>query len=234
MSQRVFVSVIIPAMDEENAIGKVVKELVELSDESGRVISEIIVCDNGSTDNTRDNALKAGAKVVSQPIPGYGIACLTALGEVSPLCEVILFVDGDYSSNTQQALRLLSGIEKGDDLAIGSRTLGNIEKGALTPAQRFGNWLAAKLIRILYGKTVTDLGPFRAVKKPALDKLKMRDKTFGWTVEMQVKAIKEGMQVSEYPVDSTVRIGQSKISGTIKGTVLAGVGIISTIFKLYF
>ena len=176
-------------------------------------------------------ALIAGAQVVTQKRPGYGIACLTAIAKLPP-CDIVLFVDGDDSCFIQQALPLLEGIVSGADLTIGSRALGKIEKGALTTPQLFGNWLSGQLIHLFWQKKVTDLGPFRAIKHSSLIALNMQDKTFGWTVEMQVKAIIQGMSVSEHPVDSKVRIGHSKISGTIKGSIKAGIGILSMIAKL--
>ncbi len=228
------VSVIVPALNEEDAITKVITALLSLeSAEKERVVDCIIVCDNGSTDITCANAVKAGAYVVQHPLRGYGIACLTAI-EHLPECDIVLFVDGDDSCYVPQAMRLLDGIVQGDEIAIGSRNLGIIEPGALTFPQRFGNWLAAKLIYLFWRYRLTDLGPFRAIRLSALKELNMQDKTFGWTVEMQVKAIIQKKIMHEYPVDSKVRIGTSKISGTINGAIKAGVGILSMIAKLRF
>lgn len=226
------VAVVIPALNEENAIGVVVGNLMELMFAENKVIDNIIVCDNGSTDNTADTARSFGAHVVKQNIPGYGIACLTAMAEL-PACDIVLFVDGDDSCFIEQALSLLEGIVNGDHLAIGSRTLGTIEKGALTGPQIFGNWLSSFLITLFWRQKITDLGPFRAIRFSSLQSLNMMDKTFGWTVEMQVKAIIHGMKVSEYSVDSKVRIGESKISGTVSGSIKAGIGILSMIAKLF-
>lgn len=223
---------IIPALNEELAIKKVVSQLLALRSNEQQVIDEVIVCDNGSTDSTAQVAAEAGAVVVRQDIPGYGIACLTAM-ERLPKCDIVLFVDGDDSCFAEQALPMLEGIVNGDDLAIGSRNLGHIEKGALTSTQMFGNWLSSHLITLFWGQKITDLGPFRAMRRDSLMAISMQDKTFGWTVEMQVKAIICGMQVSEYSVDSKVRIGESKISGTLSGSVKAGIGILSMIAKLY-
>lgn len=225
------VTVVIPALNEEQAIGKVVSELRSLRADEKPVIDDIIVCDNGSTDDTAKVACSHGAKVVVQPQPGYGIACQTALQAIQST-DVVLFVDGDDSCFIAQAVDLLNGIKSGDDLAIGSRVLGRIQKGALTPAQRFGNWLAARLIRFFWHLQVTDLGPFRAIRFESLQRIRMQDQTFGWTVEMQIKAAQYGLTTHEYAVDSKVRIGTSKISGTIKGTILAGIGILSMIAKL--
>ena len=230
-----FVSVVIPALDEEEAITKVVASLNDLRNQDGTsVIDEIIVCDNGSTDDTATNAQQAGAKVVYQSEPGYGIACLTAMQEISHNCDIVLFVDGDDSCYAHQAMDLLELITLGHDLAIGSRVKGNIEKYALTPVQRFGNALASFLIRTLWREDVTDLGPFRAIRKTCLDHIHMEDKTFGWTIEMQIKCIQAGLSVHECAVDSKQRIGVSKISGTIKGSIKAGIGILGMIARLWW
>jgi len=226
------VSVVIPALNEEQAIGIVVKQLCELQSGNQTIIDHIMVCDNGSTDTTAQVAKAAGASVIYQALPGYGIACMTALAELPP-CGIVLFVDGDDAAFIEQAIPLLQGIIDGDDLAIGSRALGIIEPGALTKPQLFGNWLSSHLITLFWGQKITDLGPFRAIRSSALAIINMEDKTFGWTVEMQVKAIIHGLKVSEYPVDSKVRIGESKISGTVKGSIKAGIGILSMILKLF-
>lgn len=226
------VCVVIPALNEEQAIDIVVRNLVNLNINKQAVIDHIIVCDNGSTDNTESVAIAAGAQVVKQSIPGYGIACLTAI-EHLPNCDIVLFVDGDDSCIISQGISLLEGISRGADLTIGSRTLGKAAVGALTGPQVFGNWLSSYLITLFWGQKITDLGPFRAIRYSSLKSLQMADKTFGWTVEMQVKAIICGMDVREYPVDSKVRIGESKISGTVSGSVKAGIGILSMIGKLY-
>ena len=227
------VAVVIPALNEEEAIEVVVGNLTKLMFEESCVIDDIVVCDNGSTDNTAAVASSLGAKVVKQSIPGYGIACLTAIAEL-PSCDIVLFVDGDDSCFIEQGIALLEGIVTGDDLAIGSRSLGVIEDGALTQPQLFGNWLSSHLITLFWGQKITDLGPFRAIRSSSLRTINMMDKTFGWTVEMQVKAIIHGMQVNEYSVDSKVRIGESKISGTVSGSIKAGIGILSMIAKLFF
>ncbi|KGJ93853.1 glycosyltransferase family 2 protein [Colwellia psychrerythraea] len=233
------VSVVIPALNEEAAIGKVVTDLQALTLVSSKtlsaekVIDAIIVCDNGSSDNTANHAKAAGALVVYQAQGGYGIACQTALLHCPP-CDIVLFVDGDDSCFIKQAIPLLQGIVDGDDLAIGSRILGNVEEGALTSVQKFGNWLSGRLIELFWQQKVSDLGPFRAIRSEALQRIAMQDVSFGWTVEMQVKAAILAMKTSEYPVDSKIRIGQSKISGTVKGSILAGIGILSMIAKLRF
>ena len=226
------VVVVIPALNEELAIGHVINDLWSLcSLEQACIIDHIVVCDNGSTDKTALIADSCGAHVVFQPISGYGIACLTAIDSL-PESDIVLFVDGDRSCDISQAILLLEGIFSGDDVAIGSRTLGSMEPGSLAIPQRFGNWFAAFLIKILWNYTVTDLGPFRAIRTRSLVQMGMKDQAFGWTVEMQVKSIMLGLQMNEYPVDSVVRLGKSKISGTVKGSVSAGIGILSMIAKL--
>jgi len=228
------VACVIPALDEEAAIKKVVTALLQLEDNQGqKVIDQLVVCDNGSIDNTALESERAGAEVATEARPGYGRACLKAIAQIRD-CDFLLFVDGDDSCFSSQAVTLLEGLNNGADLSIGSRVLGRMEKGALTLPQRFGNWLAAMIIQRLWKQKVTDLGPFRAIRWASLQSLQMQDETFGWTVEMQVKAIQRGLSVEEYPVDSKVRIGQSKISGTLKGTVLAGIGILSMIFRLWW
>jgi len=227
------VAVVIPALDEEKAIGIVVRELLSLRHDGQGLIDDIVVCDNGSADSTARVAEAAGARVVFQSIAGYGIACLTAISHLT-VCDIVLFVDGDDSCFYEQALTLLEGVVTGDDLAIGSRTMGYIEPGALTHPQIFGNWLTSQLVALLWRHKISDLGPFRAIRYSSLQALGMEDKSFGWTIEMQVKAILYGMNVGEYSVDSKVRIGQSKISGTLSGSIKAGVGILSMLAKLFF
>jgi len=230
MYKNLKVSVVIPARDEEKSIGLVVEELLALQN-AQRLIDDIVVCDNGSNDLTAQRAKQAGARVVYEKKPGYGTACLTALAALDA-SDIILFTDGDHSFKAAQAIRLLDGIADGADLVIGSRVLGQIESGALTVPQAMGNRLAGFLIKCLWGVKVTDLGPYRAIRSSALDRLKMMDTAFGWTVEMQVKAIQQGLQMIEVPVDTKRRIGQSKISGTLRGSLGAGVGILSMIAKL--
>jgi len=227
------VAVVIPALDEEKAIGIVVRELLSLRHDGQGLIDDIVVCDNGSADSTARVAEAAGARVVFQSIAGYGIACLTAISHLA-VCDIVLFVDGDDSCFYEQVLTLLEGVVTGDDLAIGSRTMGYIEPGALTHPQIFGNWLTSQLVALLWRHKISDLGPFRAIRYSSLQALGMKDKSFGWTIEMQVKAILYGMNVGEYSVDSKVRIGQSKISGTLSGSIKAGVGILSMLAKLFF
>ena len=196
---------------------------------------QVVVGNNGSTDRTKEVALNAGAIVVDEPRPGYGSACLTAMAyiaksEVSP--DIVVFIDGDYSDYPEQMIELVEKINSGYDLVIGSRALGDLQKGAMTTPQLFGNWLATNLIRLIYKYNFTDLGPFRAIRYQSLLAMKMSDPDFGWTVEMQVKAAKMGLRCTEVPVDYRKRIGVSKVSGTVKGTILAGHKILWTIFKL--
>lgn len=224
------IDVVIPAFNEEGSIALVIGDIPRDR------VREIVVCNNGSTDNTEVVAQQAGAVVVQEPVPGYGRACmkgLTYLSQQIPLPDIVVFIDGDYSDYPAQLPRLVQPIEEdGVDLVIGSRVLGDLEKGAMKPAQIFGNWLATNLIRLFYHYEFTDLGPFRAIKYDRLIEMDMRDKDYGWTVEMQVKAAKQHLKTREVAVDYRKRIGQSKVSGTIKGTVLAGHKILWTIFKL--
>ncbi|MFT5084918.1 MAG: glycosyltransferase involved in cell wall biosynthesis [Lentisphaeria bacterium] len=238
MYRNLRVVAIVPALNEQKAIGKVVNQLLALGqsqnegEEAGVAwVDRVIVCDNGSNDDTAEVAKDAGATVVKQEIGGYGIACLTAMS-VMPACDIVLFVDGDDSCYIPQAEALLDGVFQGGDLIIGSRVQGEIEAGALTLPQLFGNRLAVFLINYLWKVRISDLGPFRAIRRSALDVIAMQDKRFGWTVEMQIKAIQYGLIMNETPVNSKVRIGQSKISGTIKGVIGAGLGIIGTIAKM--
>jgi glycosyltransferase involved in cell wall biosynthesis len=232
MYQNKRIATIIPARDEAEAIEPVIRGLQNLHGADGiKIIDDIVVCDNGSTDTTAAIAQKAGARVVNQVRPGYGIACLTALAETKN-ADILLFIDGDNAFQAQQAIPLIHSIANGAHLAIGSRKLGLMEKNALTIPQRFGNRLASGLIRCFWGETVTDLGPFRAISQEALQRLTMEDETYGWTIEMQIKAIQLGMTMVEHPVDTYRRLGRSKISGTVKGTIGAGIGILSMIARL--
>ena len=222
--------VIIPAYNESLSIGKVIRDIPE------GLVRDIIVCNNGSTDDTAICARKAGAIVVHESSRGYGNACLAGMKYIMarPIDahpEVVIFMDGDYSDYPEEMHLLLEPIKTGKDLVIGSRVIGQPEKGAMTVPQRFGNWLATNLISMLFGFRFTDLGPFRAIRWNKLLQLDMKDKTFGWTVEMQVKALKNQMYCTEVPVSYRKRIGKSKVSGTIKGTILAGYKILWTIFK---
>lgn len=223
------VNVIIPAYNEELSIGKV------LADIPRDIVDEIIVADNGSTDETARIASQNGATVVAEMRRGYGHACLCGIDYIKSNKErpdVIVFLDGDYSDHPEEMSLLLKPIiEDGCDMVIGSRTKGNSEKGALLPQAVLGNALATSLIKLLYGQEFTDLGPFRAIKYDKLLELDMKDKTYGWTVEMQVKAAKKKYKCAEVPVSYRKRIGKSKVTGTLGGSLKAGYKILWTIFK---
>ncbi len=225
------ISVIIPAYNEEASIGKVIHDIPKES------VQEVIVVSNASTDNTAHVAGNHGATVLEQPVMGYGNACLKGIDYLKGLPVdqkpgIVVFLDGDYSDYPQELDKLAAEIiERDFDLVIGSRALGNREKGAMMPQQLFGNWLATNLIKLFYKVNFTDLGPFRAIKYERLIELEMKDRTYGWTVEMQVKAAKRKFSCTEVPVSYRKRIGVSKVTGTIKGTVLAGYKILLTIFK---
>ena len=223
------ISVIIPAHNEAESIGLVISEI------PAGLVAEIVVVNNASTDATAARAAAAGATVLAEPVPGYGRACLCGLAYVlaqTPPPDIVVFLDGDHSDYPDQLPALLAPLLAGAaDMVIGSRALGQRERGALLPQQRFGNWLAAWLLRYRFGTTTTDLGPFRAILTPALVGLYMADTTYGWTVEMQVKAARQGLRVVEVPVRYRRRIGTSKISGTVRGTLGAGYKILGTIFR---
>ena len=226
------VAVVIPALNEALGIGGVVSGLALLETASQSVIDDIVVVDNGSTDRTPDCAREAGARVVTEPDRGYGAACLAGIAALQGP-DVVLFVDADNSVVSAEVFDLLDAHCLDAELVIGSRTLGRQEVGALTPPQRVGNWLASRLIRVLWRHPITDLGPFRAIDFAALQRLEMQDRRFGWTVEMQVKAIQRGLRVEEVPVSTRKRIGRSKISGTVSGVIGAALGIFGTIFRLW-
>ncbi len=223
------ITVIIPAFNEENAIGNVIRDI------PAGVVHKIIVVNNNSKDKTAEVAEKAGAIVLHESQQGYGYACLKGMEFVAQQTEkpeIIVFLDADYSDFPEEIVEVIRPIIEQDfDMVIGSRALGKRAKGSMTPQQIFGNWLATNLIRIFYKVNYTDLGPLRAIKYKALLSLEMEDKTYGWTVEMQLKAAKQKLKVCEVPVSYRERIGDSKISGTVKGTILAGYKILSWIFK---
>lgn len=232
MYRNLTVGAVVPARNEADNIGEVVRELLALRDGAQPLIDDFVVCDNGSTDATAQRARAEGARVVHQERPGYGIACLTAIDALEPV-DVVLFTDGDRSFEAAQCVSLIEAIAAGADLAVGSRALGRMEPGALSMAQRTGNRVAGLLIRLLWGQRVTDLGPYRAIRTDALESIDMRDKAYGWTVEMQIKAIQRDLEVVEKPVDTyRRRFGKSKVGGTVKGVVGASAGILSMLVKL--
>lgn len=219
------ISVLIPAFNEEKSIARVIKELPK------GLVDEVVVIDNGSTDATMEVALRQGTKVVEERRRGYGSACLKGLASLRET-DIVVILDGDYSDYPEQITRLVEPIAAGKaDFVIGSRMLGRLEKEALTPQQYWGNKLAVFLIYRLFGYKFTDMGPFRAIRYESFKKLNMSDKDFGWNVEMQIKALNRGLKITEVPVDYRKRIGASKISGTIPGTIKAGTKILFTIFK---
>lgn len=221
--------VIIPAFNEENAVGLVIREIPK------HLVAEIIVVNNNSNDQTAQIAKEAGATVLNENRQGYGWACLKGIDYCklqNILPDIVVFMDADHSDYPEEMSRLIKPIiEQNFDMVIGSRTLGKRERGSMTPQQIFGNWLATNLIKIFYGITYTDLGPFRAITFEKLIAMKMQDTTYGWTVEMQLKAAKMKLKVAEVPVNYRSRIGVSKVSGTLKGTIMAGYKILSWIFK---
>lgn len=234
------VSVVIPVHNEGPSIAKVVTSLKALRDpDHGQpLIDDIIVCNNGSTDGSVEQALSAGAFVVDEERLGYGYACLGAMNKLnrseSIKPNLVVFADGDHSVKASEVPLLLDALIDGSDLVIGNRIASMQEQAALSIHQRAGNYLASSLIRFIWGQKVSDLGPFRAMRYSSLMQLDMQDKRFGWTVEMQVKAIQAKMKYKEIPVTTLKRIGVSKISGTVSGTVGAALGIFGKIGELYF
>jgi glycosyltransferase involved in cell wall biosynthesis len=222
-------SVIIPVFNERDSLPLVVGDIPRA------LVSEIIVVDNASTDGTDLIAQRLPVRLVREPRRGYGSACLAgvaALAADPP--DVIVFLDGDYSDHPEEMGLLLEAVGAGADLVIGSRTLGHREPGALLPQARAGNLLSCFLIRLLYGYRYTDMGPFRAVRWDAYQRLGMRDTNFGWTCEMQVKALRQRLQIAEVPVSYRRRVGVSKITGTVSGTLRAGYKILWTIARYGF
>ena len=222
------VDVVIPAYNEEESIALVLRDLPR------HLVRRVVVADNNSTDQTARVAIAAGAEVVPAPRQGYGSACLAGLGHIRETGppRFIVFVDADHSDHADELPRLLAPLQDGRaDMVIGSRVLGQREPGALLPQARAGNVLAVWMIRVLFGHRYTDLGPFRAITWEALERLEMNDPDFGWTAEMQVKAVRHGLRICDVPVSYRKRVGRSKITGTFKGTVLAGYKIITTILR---
>ena len=224
--------VIIPALNEERSVGQVIGDIPQ------DLVTEIVVVNNGSTDSTASVASGCGATVIDEERRGYGQACLAGIDYIKNSSyppDIIVFLDGDYSDYPGEMKNLVLPItEDGYDLVIGSRTIGERQKGALLPQALVGNYVATRLIRLFYGVSFTDLGPFRAVRYDKLLSLGMRDRTFGWTVEMQVKAAKKGLRCTEIPVSYRKRIGTSKVTGTVTGSFMAGVKIIWVIFRQLF
>ena len=224
MRNEKFISVVIPALNEENAIGDVIRDLPDW-------IDQVVVADNGSRDNTAPIAQELGADVVFELEPGYGAACLKGLSAVSK-ADIIVFLDGDYSDFPEDVHKLVDPITQDThDFVLGSRSKGQVQKGALTAAQVFGNWLACFLMHLLWKTPYSDLGPFRAINAGLLQSLNMSDRNYGWTIEMQIKAHVQKARILEVPVRYRQRVGISKISGTISGTFKAGYKILATIYK---
>ena len=225
------VDVVIPALNEEASLPLVLGDLAALPDGTVR---RVVVADNGSSDGTARVARAGGAVVVEAPRPGYGSACLAGLAflRAHDPPDAVVFLDADYSDHPDELPRVVAPILADvADLVIGSRILGERERGALLPQARAGNLVACTLIRLLYRHRYTDLGPFRAIRWPALERLGMADPDFGWTAEMQVKALRRGLRVTEVPVSYRRRVGVSKITGTLRGTLLAGHKILWTVLR---
>ena len=222
------IKVIIPAYNEQDSIANVIKDIPANVD-------EIIVINNNSTDNTLNNAKQAGATVLTESQKGYGYACLKGMDYISKQKvkpDIVVFLDGDYSDYPEELTKLIKPIlDDNIDFVIGARVKKLREVGSMTPQQVFGNWLATFLMKHFFGAKFTDLGPFRAITYDKLLALKMEDKTYGWTVEMQLKALKQKLSYIEIPVNYRNRIGTSKVSGTVKGSVMAGIKILTWIFK---
>ena len=219
------ISVIIPAFNEEKSIGLVLDALPQ------ELLHEVIVVDNNSTDNTARSAIEKGARVVEEKRRGYGSACLKGISELDNP-HIVVFLDGDFSDYPEEIIKLVAPIESGEmDFVLGSRMILPESRLALLPQSRYGNQLAVFLMRLFFRHQYTDLGPFRAIRYGALQSIAMQDTNFGWTVEMQIKAVKKGLRILEIPVKYRERVGVSKITGTFSGTIKAGTKIIYTIFK---
>ncbi|MDG1811701.1 MAG: glycosyltransferase family 2 protein [Polaribacter sp.] len=225
------IKVIIPAYNEQDSIANVIQDIPSFVD-------EIIVVSNNSTDKTEENASNAGATVLKENRKGYGFACLKGMDYIAnqnTKPAIVVFLDGDYSDYPEQLTEIVNPIINDDiDFVIGARVKRLREQGSMTAPQIFGNWLATFLMKLFFGAKFTDLGPFRAIKYDKLLALKMEDKTYGWTVEMQLKALKQQLSYVEIPMKYRNRIGVSKVSGTVKGSVMAGVKILGWIFKYSF
>jgi glycosyltransferase involved in cell wall biosynthesis len=225
------ISVIIPALNEEEPIAAVVRDCLATG-----LPGEVIVVDNGSSDRTAERAQAAGAKVVSEPTPGYGRACAAGVRALSPECEIVVFLDGDGSDCPEFMAQLVDPIRRGEqDFVIGSRTRGQREPGSMNFQQVFAGRVAGWLLRLLYGVRYSDMCPFRAIRRPALETLGMKEPTYGWNLEMQMRAPRAGLRVLEVPVNHRCRTGgESKVSGTLRGTFVAGIRIMATLFRVAF
>lgn len=225
------IKVIIPAYNEADSIALVINDIPQYVD-------EVIVVSNNSTDDTERNAKNAGATVLKEPKKGYGYACLKGMSYIAKQTlkpDIIVFLDGDYSDYPEEITKIVTPIiENNIDFVLGARIKNLRESGSMTTPQIFGNWLATSLMHLFYGATFTDLGPFRAIKYQKLLALNMQDKTYGWTVEMQLKALRQQLTYKEIPIKYRNRIGVSKVSGTIKGVIFAGIKILGWIFKYLF
>jgi len=222
------VSVVIPALNEEDCIAEVVRTIPR------EIASEVIVVDNGSDDLTAERAREAGARVVREPLRGYGRACRAGVQSVAPDCEIIVFLDGDGSDCPEFMARLVEPIQKDThDFVIGSRTRGEREHGSMNFQQLFAGRVAGMLLRLLYGVRYTDMCPFRAIRRDQLEQLGMREETYGWNLEMQMRAARSGLRILELPVNHRCRIGgESKVSGTLTGTLRAGTRILATLARV--
>ena len=230
------IAFIIPALNEEVALAPMLDGLRAALDAAACADADIVVVDNGSRDATPDVARKHGARVISESRRGYGQACLAGIAALSRATEIIVFLDADGSDDPEDLLGLLTPVRDGEaDLVLGSRIAAAKSSGAFTPQQAFGNWLATRLMRLLFGVRYTDLGPFRVIRRESLDRLQMKDTNYGWTIEMQIKAHRAGLRVQELPVNYRKRIaGESKISGNFVGTLRAGWKILWVIAKYGF
>ena len=225
------ISVIIPALNEEEPIAAVVRDCLTTG-----LPAEVIVVDNGSTDRTTERARAAGAKVVSEPRPGYGRACAAGIRALSPECDLVVFLDGDGSDCPEFMPQLVDPIRRGEqDFVIGSRTRGKREPGSMNFQQVFAGRVAGALLRLLYGVGYSDMCPFRAIRRDGLERLGMKEPTYGWNLEMQMRAARAQMRILEVPVNHRCRTGgESKVSGTLRGTFVAGARIIATLFRVAF
>ncbi len=226
-----FISVVIPALNEEDPIAGVIREVA-----ASNMAHEIIVVDNASTDRTAERARAAGAKVIVEPRPGYGRACGAGVRAISPDCEIVVFLDGDGSDCPEFMSEMVNPIISGThDFVIGSRTRGQREPGSMNFQQVASGRLAGFLLRLIYGVRYTDMCPFRAIRRDALERLNMREQTYGWNLEMQMRAARAGLRILEVPVNHRCRTGgQSKVSGTWRGTFVAGTRIIATLLRIAF